>query len=192
MKRRVFAPEGTYVATHKDGRVPEDITYYVGSPEACMIILNHTPPPPKRRVMLSVRIDGDLYDEVRTMLALLQTKRSRRGHVVSFGMWPTLLENLLTSWLTDQKAALFPKQREQVATKPSLLSLPESRTVEARETTPAAYSVMEFCRAYGLGRSTFYRLQSAGHAPRIMAIGRRRLITREAADEWRREMEHQR
>jgi excisionase family DNA binding protein len=62
--------------------------------------------------------------------------------------------------------------------------------VEAREISPAAYSIIEFCRAYGLGRSTFYRLQSAGHAPRIMAVGRRRLITREAADEWCRRMEN--
>ena len=58
--------------------------------------------------------------------------------------------------------------------------------MEIREIAPAAYSIIEFCRTYGLGRSTFYRLQSAGNAPRIMAVGRRRLITREAADEWRR------
>lgn len=61
--------------------------------------------------------------------------------------------------------------------------------MEGREITPAAYSILEFCRAHGLGRSTFYRLQADGHAPRIMAVGRRRLITREAADEWRRRME---
>jgi excisionase family DNA binding protein len=61
--------------------------------------------------------------------------------------------------------------------------------VEAREIAPAAYSIMEFCRAYGLGRSTFYRLQATGDAPRIMAVGRRRLITREAADEWQKNLE---
>jgi excisionase family DNA binding protein len=61
--------------------------------------------------------------------------------------------------------------------------------VETREISLAAYTIMEFCRAHGFGRSTFYRLQAAGHAPRIMPVGRRRLITREAADEWRHRME---
>ena len=61
--------------------------------------------------------------------------------------------------------------------------------MEAREISPAAYSILEFCQAYGLGRSTFYRLQAAGLAPRMLAVGRRRLVTCEAADEWRRRLE---
>lgn len=61
--------------------------------------------------------------------------------------------------------------------------------MQIRDITPAAYSIIEFCHAYGLGRSTFYRLQATGDAPRIVAVGRRRLITREAADEWQKNLE---
>jgi predicted DNA-binding transcriptional regulator AlpA len=56
--------------------------------------------------------------------------------------------------------------------------------MEPREIGRAAYSIMEFCHAYGLGRSTFYRMQAAGLAPRTLAIGRRRIVTKEAATDW--------
>jgi excisionase family DNA binding protein len=55
--------------------------------------------------------------------------------------------------------------------------------------SPRALTIDDFCRAFGLGRSTVYRLIKAKAGPRTMKVGRRTLISVEAADEWRREME---
>ena len=52
-----------------------------------------------------------------------------------------------------------------------------------------AYSVSDFCEAHGIGRSLFYKLQSANKGPRTFKAGRRTLISDEAAAEWRRLME---
>lgn len=54
---------------------------------------------------------------------------------------------------------------------------------------PDAFGIDEFCRRHGLCRATFYNLQSAGRAPRTMKVGARVLISREAAADWRRQME---
>jgi excisionase family DNA binding protein len=56
-------------------------------------------------------------------------------------------------------------------------------------TAPRALTIDDFCRAFGLGRSTIYRLIQQGAGPRVMKVGRRTLISVEAADEWRRQME---
>ncbi len=53
----------------------------------------------------------------------------------------------------------------------------------------AAYSVQQFCDAHSLGKATFYALLKKGSGPRLMKIGRRTLISREAAVEWRQRME---
>jgi hypothetical protein len=52
-----------------------------------------------------------------------------------------------------------------------------------------AYSVAAFCTAFGIARSTFYRLLQAGEGPTVYHVGRRTLISVDAADRWRREME---
>ncbi len=52
-----------------------------------------------------------------------------------------------------------------------------------------AYTLREFCARHGLSRAHFYRLQSLGRSPRLIRAGRRVLVSREAAAEWRREME---
>ena len=52
-----------------------------------------------------------------------------------------------------------------------------------------ALTIVEWCQAHGISRATFYKLVSAGLAPRRMRVGRRVLISREAAAEWRRKME---
>jgi excisionase family DNA binding protein len=52
-----------------------------------------------------------------------------------------------------------------------------------------AYSVEGFCDAFGIGRSTFYRLQQDGCGPAVMRVGRRTLISAEAVDKWRRQRE---
>lgn len=54
---------------------------------------------------------------------------------------------------------------------------------------PNAQSVDAFCESNGISRSLFYKLQREGKAPRIMKIGRRTLISSEAAAEWRKLME---
>ena len=50
-------------------------------------------------------------------------------------------------------------------------------------------SVEEFCRDHGFSKSHFYQLEKDGKAPRSMKLGRRRLISVEAAAEWRKAME---
>ena len=52
-----------------------------------------------------------------------------------------------------------------------------------------AFSIAEFCEAHDLCRATFYNLEKIGKAPRIMQVGKRRLISQEAAAEWRRDRE---
>lgn len=52
-----------------------------------------------------------------------------------------------------------------------------------------AYSIPEFCAAHCISRATFYNLIKAGQAPRLMAVGGRKLVSREAAAEWRRARE---
>ena len=54
-----------------------------------------------------------------------------------------------------------------------------------------AYSVEEFAEAYGLSRATIYNLWKANAGPRAMRVGRRTLISRAAAEDWRREVEQQ-
>ena len=53
----------------------------------------------------------------------------------------------------------------------------------------ATYSVAEFCAVHGIGRTSFYEAIKAGRAPRLMRVGRRVLVTAEAASDWRRDME---
>jgi predicted DNA-binding transcriptional regulator AlpA len=52
-----------------------------------------------------------------------------------------------------------------------------------------AFNIIEFCQRHNLSRSAFYELQRIGQAPRIMRVGSRRMISREAAADWRRERE---
>jgi len=52
-----------------------------------------------------------------------------------------------------------------------------------------AFSIENFCRLHGISRSKFYLLLNEGLAPKIMKIGRRTLISHEAAAQWRKDME---
>lgn len=54
-----------------------------------------------------------------------------------------------------------------------------------------ASSIARFCEDNDISRSTFYKLDSAGKAPRTFRVGRRRLVSDEAAIEWRRERERE-
>jgi predicted DNA-binding transcriptional regulator AlpA len=52
-----------------------------------------------------------------------------------------------------------------------------------------AYNVMEFCTRHGISRSAFYKAIDAKQAPKLMRVGKRILISKEAAEKWRRERE---
>ena len=55
--------------------------------------------------------------------------------------------------------------------------------------TKQTYSVNGFCDAHNICRGTLYNLWKSGDGPRFMYVGRRRLITHDAAADWRRDME---
>jgi predicted DNA-binding transcriptional regulator AlpA len=52
-----------------------------------------------------------------------------------------------------------------------------------------SFSIREFCKLHDISRSLFYVLREKGEAPRVMKVGRRTLISVEAAAEWRKNME---
>ena len=54
---------------------------------------------------------------------------------------------------------------------------------------PAAYFISEFCAAHRLSPSMYFKLKSVGKAPAEMQVGRRRMVSVEAAEAWRRERE---
>jgi hypothetical protein len=53
----------------------------------------------------------------------------------------------------------------------------------------ATYSISEFCRAHRVSKAFFYVLLKRGDAPKIMKVGKRTLVSDEAAEAWRRRME---
>ena len=57
--------------------------------------------------------------------------------------------------------------------------------------TQKAHSIKAFCEAHDISRNLFYTLKKQGLAPKMISLGKRRLITEEAATEWRRKMESQ-
>lgn len=56
---------------------------------------------------------------------------------------------------------------------------------------PPVYSVPAFCEAHGISRGYLYQLWTEGRGPRRTKLGRRTLITGEAAARWRRRMEEE-
>jgi predicted DNA-binding transcriptional regulator AlpA len=48
-----------------------------------------------------------------------------------------------------------------------------------------AFTIAEFCQAHRISRSTLYGLWREGRGPRTKNIGAKRIITLEAAAEWR-------
>jgi hypothetical protein len=52
-----------------------------------------------------------------------------------------------------------------------------------------AYSIHEFCERHCLSRASFYNLQKIGKAPRVLRVGQKVLVSREAAEQWRRDRE---
>jgi predicted DNA-binding transcriptional regulator AlpA len=52
-----------------------------------------------------------------------------------------------------------------------------------------AYSIPQFCAAHGISRAMFYKILNDGTGPRVMKVGSRTMVSREAATRWRRERE---
>jgi len=63
--------------------------------------------------------------------------------------------------------------------------MPLSRKLRQRLGPIEAYSIAEFCDAHNIGVATYYWLRKRGEAPREMRVGRRYLISKEAAADWR-------
>jgi hypothetical protein len=55
--------------------------------------------------------------------------------------------------------------------------------------TRAAQTVDEFCDDNRISRATFYELLKNGNGPRTFKVGRRTLISADAAAEWRARLE---
>lgn len=54
-----------------------------------------------------------------------------------------------------------------------------------------SFSIKHFCATHGISRATFYNLVKKQLAPRLMKVGKRTLISAEAAAEWRARMEQE-
>jgi hypothetical protein len=62
--------------------------------------------------------------------------------------------------------------------------------LDARLDTEAeAMSIDVFCRRHGFSRAMLYMLWDEGRGPKCFRIGARRMISAEAAREWRQRME---
>ncbi len=56
-------------------------------------------------------------------------------------------------------------------------------------TNRSVYTINEFCDEYRVSRTLLYGLIKEGRGPRLMKLGRRTLISVEAANDWRRQVE---
>jgi predicted DNA-binding transcriptional regulator AlpA len=77
------------------------------------------------------------------------------------------------------------RKRKPVAARKPRAASPKVQK-RLRETNPEtrAYSIDQFCRAYGVGRDMYYAMLKNGTAPQCMTIGKRRLISLDAAARW--------
>jgi hypothetical protein len=53
----------------------------------------------------------------------------------------------------------------------------------------AAFTIREFCEAHRISQAMYFEMKKEGYGPAEMGVGRRRLISYEAASAWRRERE---
>lgn len=67
----------------------------------------------------------------------------------------------------------------------------ERESSSAHPLDPPAYSVPEFCKAHDISRGYLYDLWKNGRGPRYFKLGRRTIVSGEAAAEWRRRMEEE-
>jgi len=102
--------------------------------------------------------------------------------------------------VSETKRKVMTKRRAPhlPALKPSALALRAPRkprrkpdrkpaSVPVREGEVDAFSIAEFCRRHRISVATFYK--KPDQMPKTFQIGVRRLVSKEAAAEWRRKME---
>jgi predicted DNA-binding transcriptional regulator AlpA len=70
-----------------------------------------------------------------------------------------------------------------------MFRLVHTRSEANMDTEHDAYGVEDFCKRHGFSRAYLYLLWKRGTGPRFMQVGSRRLISKEAAADWRRSME---
>lgn len=78
---------------------------------------------------------------------------------------------------------------DKVSAQHSALRSPPTSPAQTGVRLTLAFSISDFCLSHGISRAHFYNLSKSGDAPTIMRVGRRTLISAEAAAEWRRRME---
>jgi hypothetical protein len=66
-------------------------------------------------------------------------------------------------------------------------------TTKPRDATPPiepmALSIRQFVDSHGISIDSYFKMARAGIGPRVMKVGARTLISREAAEAWRRDRE---
>ena len=67
----------------------------------------------------------------------------------------------------------------------------EPSTSHSRHQDPLTYTIASFCREHHISRGYLYQLWAEGKGPRRIKVGRRTLISGEAAAAWRRRMERE-
>jgi hypothetical protein len=58
---------------------------------------------------------------------------------------------------------------------------------DRRSIDPPAYTIPEFCTTHKVSRSMLYKMWANGSGPRAKSVGVKKIITAEAAAEWRRQ-----
>jgi hypothetical protein len=59
----------------------------------------------------------------------------------------------------------------------------------AADLSGEVFTIEEFCSAHRISRAHYFNICHRGEGPQVMKIGKRRLISREAAAVWRRQCE---
>ena len=63
----------------------------------------------------------------------------------------------------------------------------EQMSLEHAPQRQLCFTVLEFCTAHRVSRSWIYQEWKAGRGPRFKRVGRKKIITDEAAADWRNE-----
>jgi hypothetical protein len=67
------------------------------------------------------------------------------------------------------------------------VEVPMSRSIDVTaEAASDCYSISEFCQRHNISVSFYFKLRAQGRGPRLLRLGSRVLISREAAADWRR------
>lgn len=91
--------------------------------------------------------------------------------------------------MKQQTEHLLSPPTGKVSAQHSAVRPPPTSSAQSGVRLTLAFSIPDFCRSHGISRAHFYNLSKSGDAPTIMRVGRRTLISAEAAAEWRRRME---